>query len=294
MPRSGLAPSRAPNPARDPSSSSRTGKPLAVLTFLHLAPGRSASREKLVDLLWSDVEPEVGRKQLRNALSLLRTRIGPWIVDDHDRACTVAANLESDVLAFRAAIEDGCFARALDLYHGDFLTDFASPGATEFEHWAEAERARFRMMAASAAESCCREALDSGRFRDARAFVDRLRAITPNSEAPWRLSLEIAPAAATRSEPSRRRRDSRIGFGLTVANRIPRPAPRYERSVTYEPTTSPRDAAGPGPRQLMTDLVGRETEFNAIVDAWRRASAGKPQLVFIQGAARTRQDASDR
>ena len=33
----------------------------------------------------------------------------------------------------------------------------------------------------------------------------------------------------------------------------------------------------------MTDLVGRETEFNAIVDAWRRAGAGKPQLVFIQG-----------
>ena len=192
MPRSGLAPSRAPNRRATPSSLLRTGKPLAVLTFLHLAPGRSASREKLVDLLWSDVEPEVGRKQLRNALSLLRTRIGPWIVDDHDRACTVSANLESDVLAFRAAIEDGCFTRALDLYHGDFLTDFASPGATEFEHWAEAERARFRMMAASAAETCCREALDSGRFRDARAFVDRLRGITPNSEAPWRLSLEIA------------------------------------------------------------------------------------------------------
>jgi DNA-binding SARP family transcriptional activator len=261
----------------------RPGKPLAVLTFLHIAPGRSASREKLVDLLWSDVEPEAGRKQLRNALFLLRSRIGPWIVDDRDRACTLSADLESDVAAFAAAFADGCYARALDSYSGDFLTDFASPGATEFEHWAEAERARFRMMAASAAESCCREALDAGRFRDARAFVDRLRAIAPNSEVPWRLSLETAArggdsiGAITEA--------TRFEEWLRTEGREPEPASRAAlRAVHDTPAdASPRDVPGPTSRQLLTDLVGREAEFNAIVDAWRRARSGKPQLLFIRG-----------
>src|ERR1043165_3754861 len=66
------------------------GKPLAVLAFLLLSPGRSASRERLVDLLWSDSEPSAGRKQLRNALSHLRSRIGPWVVDEGERTCTLA------------------------------------------------------------------------------------------------------------------------------------------------------------------------------------------------------------
>ena len=262
----------------------RAGKPLAVLTFLHLAPGRSASREKLVDLLWSDVEPEAGRKQLRNALSLLRSRIGPWIVDDRDRACTISADLESDVTTFAAAFADGCYSRALESYGGDFLTDFASPGAAEFEHWAEAERARFRMMAATAAESCCREALDGGRFRDARTFVDRLRVIAPHSEAPWRLSLETA----ARGGDSIGAVAEAIRFEewLRTEGRDPEPASRAAlRAVHDTPAdASPRDAPNPTSRQLMTDLVGRETEFNAIVDAWRRARSGKSQLLVIQGA----------
>jgi len=44
------------------------GKPLALLAFLHCAPAHSASREQLLELLWSDAEPEAGRHTLRQTL----------------------------------------------------------------------------------------------------------------------------------------------------------------------------------------------------------------------------------
>jgi DNA-binding SARP family transcriptional activator len=125
----------------------------------------------------------------------LRSRIGAWVVDEGERSCTLSGAVDADVFAFRAGIDDGYPARALDLYRGDFLSGFASPGATEFELWAEGERTHLRSLAVNAADACCREALDSGRFGDARRIAARLRAIDPESEHGWRLSLE----AMTRS-----------------------------------------------------------------------------------------------
>jgi len=38
------------------------GKPLALLIYLALIPGRRISRDFLIDLLWADLEPENARQ----------------------------------------------------------------------------------------------------------------------------------------------------------------------------------------------------------------------------------------
>src|SRR5579871_6578449 len=58
----------------------RTQKAASLLAFLafRAAPGiPSQPRELLLDLLWPDAEPEVGRHNLSNALSFLRHQLEP-------------------------------------------------------------------------------------------------------------------------------------------------------------------------------------------------------------------------
>ena len=51
-------------------------------------------------------------------------------------------------------------------------------------------------------------ALDQGRFDDARATVERIRAALPDHAGAKALAQKIFPATATRGEPARRRRRS--------------------------------------------------------------------------------------
>ena len=53
-----------------------SGKPLALLTFLHCAPAHTASREQLLDLLWSDADPESARHTLRQTLWYIKRKLG--------------------------------------------------------------------------------------------------------------------------------------------------------------------------------------------------------------------------
>ncbi|MBL0169099.1 MAG: winged helix-turn-helix domain-containing protein [Gemmatimonadaceae bacterium] len=63
--------------ANDPQKPIFTaGKPLALLAFLACSPGNGASREQLIDLLWSDVEPEAARHTLRQTLWYVRRKLG--------------------------------------------------------------------------------------------------------------------------------------------------------------------------------------------------------------------------
>jgi DNA-binding SARP family transcriptional activator len=53
-------------------------RPIAMLLArLALQPDRRHAREELIDLLWPEVELEVGRKRLRQALSTLRRLLEP-------------------------------------------------------------------------------------------------------------------------------------------------------------------------------------------------------------------------
>src|SRR4051794_16378917 len=52
-------------------------KAVALIAYLGLAPGMSASRDKLADLLWSDRGAEQARSSLRQTLAVLRRELGP-------------------------------------------------------------------------------------------------------------------------------------------------------------------------------------------------------------------------
>ena len=80
------------------------GKPFALLAYLALAPGRRASRESLLDLLWSDLDRERGRRALRQTLFNLRRVIGDDVITGTEEL-QLASALRSDHDEFLTALD---------------------------------------------------------------------------------------------------------------------------------------------------------------------------------------------
>jgi DNA-binding SARP family transcriptional activator len=174
------------------------GKNLAILAYLALSPGRSATRDRLCDLLWGDRDLSRSRPQLRQTLWLIRSQIGPDIVIPAKDRLSLNPRIGVDVEDFLAAIRENNFHRALQIYEGDFFSAFASPGSGNFEEWASLERTRLRRMFVSCAESVMRAALDAGHFGHALEIAKRVRQLEPDGQTGWRMLIESRIASGDR------------------------------------------------------------------------------------------------
>ena len=128
-------------------------KPLALLAFLALSPdGRFQRRDRLVGLLWPDLDQTHARAALRKALHDLRTALGAHVITTHgdDEIALTPATVHCDAVEFTASVEKGHLVRALELYHGDFMPGFFLSGCADFERWVEDERTAARERAAAA------------------------------------------------------------------------------------------------------------------------------------------------
>ena len=266
------------------------GKPLALLIYLALSPGRSANREHLADLLWSDLEPERARHALRQTLYFLRQQLGDAYLLSRGGDIHLSGSLETDRDAFLHAVDSNELELAAELYRGPFLPGFASPGGIEFEQWADLERTRLRSTFMRAGEALARRFLASSAIRPAQRVARRVRDEDPLDEGGWRLLIEALLAGqdvlAANIEAD----------GLTslikTEGREPEPATRAMlRLVRQRPAADdPSPAPGAG-RGLLAELVGREREFAAIIDAWERARRGRARhlhLVAPAGLGKTR------
>src|SRR5580692_11912829 len=120
-------------------------KSRALIAYLALQPGMTASREQLATLLWGDRSDELARQNLRQCLVSLRRDLPPaasnlLAIDSHSVGLR-SRHLSVDVheLAALADATDLCrLERAVDLYRGPFLADL-SIETEAFEEWVRAE-----------------------------------------------------------------------------------------------------------------------------------------------------------
>jgi DNA-binding SARP family transcriptional activator/TolB-like protein/Flp pilus assembly protein TadD len=169
---------------------------LAVLAVLARARDRGVSRDRLIGLLWGEVEEERARRSLNQALYALRQELGSEDAILGTRDLRLNPELiEVDLAAFETARASGAFEEAARLYAGPFLGDFHLSGAPEFARWAEKEReeigADYRtLLEAAAAASTARD--DRG---GAVLWWRRLAAVDP-ADTPAALGLMRALAIA--------------------------------------------------------------------------------------------------
>lgn len=113
-----------------------------LLARLALPPQRRHAREELIELLWPEVAPEIGRNRLRQALSTLRRLIEPPDIPpqsvlqaDRQSIALHPEGVETDVAAFEQALRIGDIDGALSLYGGDLLPAY-------LDEWVNDERLR--------------------------------------------------------------------------------------------------------------------------------------------------------
>jgi len=189
-------------------------RPAALLGCLCITARREHTREELVDVLWPDADPAVGRNRLKQALHILRQSLRDGGIDadrllDADRETLLVnrAEFSTDVAEFeshvRAAAEADSTAeqialleRAAALCRGELLQGF-------YDQWIEAERNRLLAMQAEA-ESALADALErTGDMSRALDIAFRLVQANPLEESCHQrvMRLQIAlgqPVAAAR------------------------------------------------------------------------------------------------
>ena len=161
-------------------------KRLAVLVYLALATPRGwQRRDRIVGMLWPELDQERARTALRKTVLALRRTLGESaVVSRGDEEIALAPGaVWCDAVEADDAFERGHYARVLELYRrGDVLPSFFVPGASGFEDWLERERGALRDKAAAAAWSLAAFYVDDGQLTTAARFAKQAGQLAPSDE----------------------------------------------------------------------------------------------------------------
>jgi len=182
-------------------------RPLALAIIIAASGQRGVTRDKLVGLLWPDVDPERARHSLTQGLYAARRAFG---ADDlFLTGGSIRLNgerISTDVEDFEAALDSRELAAAVAMYDGPFLDGFFLSSAIEFEQWVAQRRADFEERAVTALERLASDAERSRQFARAVEYRKRLAAIRPlDTSAATRL-IELLAQTGNRPEAIRQAR----------------------------------------------------------------------------------------
>jgi len=182
----------------------------ALLAYLAMSGGQRLSREKLANLLWTDVGHDTdARTRLRVSLAALRSALRSGnedpIAADAEFVRFDPSGMTIDVRRFEAlAAQDDrkALEAAAAIYVGDLLDgfDFVAQNSTAFAGWLEAERERLRTIAARSLSRLVRLYLGEGDFDSAIRVGRRLIGIDDLNEDSYRLLMEIYALAGRRDQ----------------------------------------------------------------------------------------------
>jgi adenylate cyclase len=171
---------------------------IALLALLATSPGRRATRDKLIAVLWPDHDTERARHLLSESIYVLRKALGEsLVVASGDELVLDGQIVTTDVGAFEKALEAGDLAAATSVYGGPFLDGFFLPDAAEFERWVAGERARLDREYRAALESLARELEGRGDVAGAVGVWRKLAALDPYSS---RIALDLMRALEAAGE----------------------------------------------------------------------------------------------
>jgi TolB-like protein/DNA-binding SARP family transcriptional activator len=263
-------------------------KLLGLLAYLAAAtPGGFHSRDRLLGLLWGDLDEERGRRALRQSLYHLRRALGDEaIVARGDNA----VGLDEDVVwcdarAFEDALERESPQDALQLYGGNLLDGFNLPGAPGFERWLDDRREELRRSARVAAWYLAQQAEaeqdSSGAVDWARRAVD----LDPFDETLVRDAIQLLDRLGNRSgavrefEAFARRLDEELGL---------QPSPETQElaeSVRARSKADPPEAPPEGGTSSTDSAADPAAEAVEIVDPDAAASVPRRRRPAIRALA---------
>lgn len=172
----------------------KQSKVVALLACLSLRPaGTFVRRDRLVGLLWPELDQEHARAALRKAVHYARDVLGERaIVSRGDEELTLAPDaLRLDAAELRASLERGQLGRVVELYCGDLMPGFFLDGCSEFDSWLEEQRESLREAAAAACWTLAQH-LEAGKnFTEASNYAKKVMRLDKTNERVLRRSMAM-------------------------------------------------------------------------------------------------------
>lgn len=285
---------------------------LTLLAYLatHTLP---QPRERLIALLWPESAEEAGRKNLRNLLWSIRTRLGSEVVQVEEGRLALGHTVNVDVWVFERLVEqwdsgmkgmtiadgrDGgrrtadtrLLLQALACYRGPLLDGLVVADALEAQQWLLLERERLGQMALR----LCLALLDA--YRIAGEWSNVLRAAyralrtDPLQEPVYRAIMEAHARLGERTEALRQYDVLRV---LLARELGVEPLPETEALRTaisngaLQPAKSELVSSSLQHRQPTTisewPFVGRRAERLVLDDELRCVQQGQARVVLLTG-----------
>lgn len=247
-------------------------KPQYLLLYLAYQ-GDWVGREHLAALLYPDQDEPTARHRLRLLLSRIRELA--WARELEAEPQRLRFKVATDVQAFRAAIRQRDWAKAIQLHQHPLLDKFSIREAAAFEAWLEAERQELRSLWRGAVLEAALALGLNGRNKEAAGLLRQVWEQDTFDEQVLQAYLHSLHAQGSRDgalevfELFKSRLQSELGLA---------PLPETERLAEairqgQPPDTSPPRAGLPLPD---SPLIGRQKELSEL-------SLGAPRLRVLTG-----------
>lgn len=279
----------------------RKSRALVYYLAAHTEP---VTRERLLSVLWPDLDRPAAQQTLRTTLHGLRKLLGPALLAEDGRLA-FAPETRVDLRVFEAHLggprpDPDQLRAGLALYRGDFLEGFSLAGAPGFDDWAALERERCRRLAVRGLATLAANQETRGDFAGALETVDRALAFDALQEDLQRMALRLHYLAGDRAGAIRRYAqlrqllddemgvlpmgETRALYDAILTDNLPRPAapagllPEASRLAAAGPAPAPAAAAPPAP------FVGRADELARLgAQLGPHTPRGARRLVVIEG-----------
>ena len=152
-------------------------KVVGLLAYLALAPsGRYQRRDRLVGLLWPELDQSHARAALRKAVFAIRGTLGDDVLIGRgdEELLLSAERVWCDAREFASLADSGRLTQALELYRGELMPGFHLTGCAEFGSWLDQERMTAARSAAAAAWALAVEAEECQNFTHAGKMARRV------------------------------------------------------------------------------------------------------------------------
>ncbi|MCB0064929.1 MAG: hypothetical protein KDE19_22550, partial [Caldilineaceae bacterium] len=182
-----------------------TSQKAQALFFYLTSTGHTHSRQELAGLLWSDMDEDAARRNLRVELLKLRQVLGACLDVSRDRmAFKKPSEFTFDVAHFEACLlhHEPTFEElqvAVELYRGEFLEDFHVRDASLFEEWVTTERERLWQMARQAMLRLVEYYIQQRDFQRGMTCVDTLLKVEPWLEEAHQQRMRILAFSGQRT-----------------------------------------------------------------------------------------------
>jgi DNA-binding SARP family transcriptional activator len=254
------------------------GKPLALLTFLHLADA-PVPRDALAARFWPDASHDRARGSVRHALWTLRQRLSDDLFAEDDPVRIRRGLLSSDVTELLSDLEAGDIEAAATRWHTPPFDDLRIDDAPEWSRWSEHYRLELEERLGTALSRAGNARRNPARGRGGIALLERAVEIQPH-RLPHHVDLveallDVRDLDEAAARLGRARAQFEEGSSTETLARL---------QLRLEATAAGAHVP-PGDPTLRLDFVGRSEEFGALLNRWRQACQGRPGIGLVVGDA---------